>query len=83
MDNGFERALAYRDAQLLGEWHSTESYDVWKRHCDKLLANAVDAVLAGTRETFDERKGVVTGLRQAIRIIEAAQEDAKAWRAAP
>ena len=83
MDNGFERALAYRDAELLRDWHGTESYDVWRRHCDKLLANAVDAVLAGTRETYDERKGIVTGIRLALAIIEQAQEDAKAWRQAP
>ena len=79
-DNGFARALAYSDYEHLREWQDTESYDVWMRHCDKLLADAVASVIGGTRDTFDERKGVVTGIRLARNILEQAQMDVEAWK---
>jgi hypothetical protein len=60
-----ERQHILSDAAVMRDWRGTAAHDVWVRHQDALIQQAVERILACDQQQFPHLKGLVEGLRTA------------------
>lgn len=72
-----ERAQIKSDAGCMREWQGSVAHDVYMRHLDALLHDAINAVLNGDQQQFPYLKGIVAGLRHARNLPQTIERTAE------